>query len=62
MPWDSEDEEQKRLMKQAIKEGIKEWLNEIYTEFGRWSLKALGALALAALLYFMLKMNGWAKV
>lgn len=60
--WDDGDDERKRLMKEAIKEGIKEWLDEVYKKFGRWTLQTVGALALAALIYFMLKMNGWTKI
>lgn len=37
-------EEQKRL----IKEAIKEWLDQQFATFGKWSLAALASLALAA--------------
>lgn len=51
------DEETKILLKQALKE----WLDEKISEFGWFALKTIGALAFAALVYFMLSMNGWHK-
>lgn len=45
--------------KRAVKEALKEWLDEKFSEFGKWSLAGFGAMALAALIYFILKMNGW---
>lgn len=46
-------------MKDAVKEALKEWLDAKFLAFGKWSLASLAALALAALVYFILKMNGW---
>lgn len=46
-------------MKQAVKEALKEWLNDKFTTFGKWSMTSLAAIALAALVYFILRMNGW---
>ena len=46
-------------MKTAVKEGLKEWLDEKFTALGKWSVGSLAALGLAALVYFILKMNGW---
>lgn len=48
-------------MKKAMKQAIKEWLDEQFSSFGRWSFYGLAALALAALVYFVLSMNGWHK-
>lgn len=48
-------DEQKRL----VKEAIKEWLDEQFARFGKWSLAALASLALAALVYFILSVSGW---
>ena len=55
-------EEQKQLVKEAFKEASKEWLQEIYQSFGKWSLRALGAALLVALLFFLLTMNGWQHI
>lgn len=46
-------------MKAAVKEALKEWLDAKFTTFGKWSLTSLAALALAALVYFILRANGW---
>lgn len=46
-------------MKSALKEALKEWLDEKCAEFGRWTLRWLFAASFAALIYFILKTNGW---
>lgn len=48
-------------IKAALKAAIKEWLDEKFAEFGRWSMGAVVAAALAALTLFILHMNGWHK-
>jgi len=48
-------------MKQAMKEGLKEWLDERYTEFGRWTFGMLFVAIIGALAYFVLSINGWHK-
>jgi hypothetical protein len=60
MPTDGSDE-QRRIFKEALKEAIKEWLDEQFTHFGKWSMSGIAALALAALLYFILTNQGWQK-
>lgn len=52
----SEDE-----MKRVMKDALKEWLDEKFSAFGKWSFGAVGAMALAALTYFILWINGWTK-
>lgn len=47
--------------KQVLKEALREWLDEKFAAFGKWSLSAIAAAALAALTYFILSMNGWHK-
>ena len=42
-------EEHKAIIKQAFKE----WLDDKILEFGKWSLKTLGATVLGALLVFL---------
>lgn len=46
-------------LKQTVKEAIKEWLDEQCARFGFWSARTLMVLGIAALLYFILTMNGW---
>lgn len=48
-----------REVKQALKEALKEWLDDKYAEFGRWSFRTILVAGLAALVYFILSMNGW---
>jgi hypothetical protein len=38
--------------KEIIKEAFKEWLDEKYAEFGKWTLKRLGAILIGLLLYY----------
>ena len=42
-----------------MKQALKEWMNERFAEFGRWSFFTFAAMGLAALTYFILKLNGW---
>lgn len=49
-------------LKNAAKEAIKEWLDDQYREFGRWSVRVIAGAAICALLYFILKTNGWSIV
>lgn len=49
-------------IKAVAKQAIKEWLDDKLLAFGIWSLKTIACLALAALLYFILKMSGWSAV
>lgn len=48
-------------MKQAVKEALREWLDDQFARFGKWSAGAVAAMGLAALVYFILTMNGWHK-
>ena len=45
--------------KQAIKEGLSEWLDDKFSEFGRFSMKGLFAMALVALVYLWAVSQGW---
>lgn len=47
-------EEQKAIFKEALTE----WLEAKYTTFGKWSLAALGAAAIGAIVYALLWI-GW---
>jgi hypothetical protein len=46
-------------IKALMKEAMKEWLDEKFTLFGKFSAGTVACLALAALTYFILYMNGW---
>jgi hypothetical protein len=54
--------EEKEAMEQAAERAIERWLDRQFLTFGRWSAKAIAALALCALLYFILKTSGWSAV
>lgn len=51
----------KEELKAITREALKEWLDEKFTLFGKWSLGTLSALVFSAVVYFILKMNGWHK-
>ena len=46
-------------MKRIVKEALKEWLDSKYAEFGRWSFYTVAAAGLTAVVYFILRSNGW---
>lgn len=48
-------------LKAALKQGLKEWLDEKFSDFGKWSAMGIGAAALALLAYFVMALNGWHK-
>jgi hypothetical protein len=52
-------EEQKELHKAAIKEAIGEWLDKQFIVLGKWTLKGLSAMGLAALVYMWAAAHGW---
>mgnify|MGYP001595448182 CR=1 FL=1 len=52
-------EDERNAMRQVMKEAIRDWLDSKFSQFGKWSLGAIAALVLAALLYFILTMSGW---
>lgn len=39
--------------KQVIKEAIKEWLDEKFADFGKWTIKSLGAIILTAVVIYL---------
>lgn len=47
--------------KSAVKEAITEWMDAKFQQFGKWSMTALTAAIFTALIYFVLKSNGWSK-
>ncbi len=52
---DIDEEEQKRLFKEALTE----WMNAKFAEFGWYSVKTLGLITFGVLLYLYLVTNGW---
>lgn len=48
-------DEQKAIFKQAIKE----WLDEVFAEFGKYTLKGILALTLCGVIYFGMLASGW---
>lgn len=54
-------QDEKEVMKAAMKEALREWLDEKYATFGRFSLHGLAAAGLGAVAYFVLILNGWHK-
>ena len=48
--------------KQLLKEALKEWLDDKLSEFGWFSIKTLVIAAMGALVYFILLMNGWTRL
>lgn len=51
-----------RHQKEIIKEAIKEWLDEKYTNIGRWTVYGLVASGVVGLLYLIAWSNGWRLV
>jgi len=43
----------------TLDEALEEWLDKQFTKFGRWSLRSIGAIALAALVYMWAMSHGW---
>lgn len=39
--------------KEIVKEAIREWLDERYSEFGKWTLHGLLAAIIAAMTYYL---------
>ena len=46
-------------MIEAIKEAIQEWLDKQFIVLGKWTLKGLSAMGLAALVYLWAASHGW---
>lgn len=55
-------EQERKEMKEALKEGIKEWMDEKYAALGMWTAASMAALAVAALTWLVLRANGWHKL
>lgn len=51
----------KNQQKDAIKEAMQEWLDEKFSEFGKWTLRSLAALVFSAGVYIYLYLHGGIK-
>lgn len=47
--------------KQVIKQALKEWLNEQFAAFGKWSMFGILSMAFSAVVYIWLLDHGWHK-
>ncbi|UOF83103.1 fmrfamide related peptide family [Caudoviricetes sp.] len=54
-------DDDKEVIKSALKDGIKEWMDEKFMRFGKWTVGALAAAIFSAMIYFMLLSQGWYK-
>lgn len=48
-------------LKAAVKDALREWLDEKYSQFGKWTLHGLLAMAVAGLTWVTLVSQGWHK-
>ena len=46
-------------VKKVMKEALKEWLDEKFTDLGKWSLASIAVAALGVLGYFIIRFGGW---
>lgn len=47
------DDQHRAESKEIVKEALKEWLDHKFAAFGKWSLGAIAASALVAIVYFI---------
>ncbi len=48
-------------IKAAFKAGLKEWLDEKFSDFGKWSLGGLFVSAMAGIIWLFFLSQGWHK-
>jgi hypothetical protein len=48
-----------QAVKDALKEGLKEWLDGMFAEFGKWTVRSLLVLAFVGAVYLALAGAGW---
>lgn len=56
---DIDDEKQKALIKEAIKEWLDDKLAKVNETVGKWFIRTVAALFVAAMAYFTLMAHGW---
>lgn len=49
-------------VKEALKEALKEWMDDKYATFGKWTFRTLAGIALSALVYGLLALNGFSRL
>lgn len=54
-----DDEKQKALIKEAIKEWLDDKLAKVNETVGKWFIRTVAVLFVAALAYFTLMAHGW---
>ena len=56
-----DENDEKRIYKEAIKEVLEEWLDKQFALFGKWTVTGLVAMAFAGMVYLALSGQGWHK-
>lgn len=59
--WGEISKMDKKEVKEAIQEAIGDWLDQKFSQFGKWSLASIAAAALAALMYFIVSFGSGPK-
>ena len=47
--------------KEAMKAAIREWMDDAFTEFGKWTFKGLMIAAFCGCVFLALKGQGWTR-
>ena len=47
------------MMKEVVKETLREWLDEKFTQFGKWSFYGFVAMFLAGIVWVFMIQSGW---
>jgi len=55
-------EERRADMKKIMKEALKEWLDEKFSDLGKWSFMGMAALTFAVIVFVALKFGGWSPL
>lgn len=54
-----DEEKLKALVKESAREAHREWLNEMFSTFGKWTMTGFCVALFGALVYLILFTNGW---
>lgn len=60
MPIDLQDEEQKKLFREAIQAAIETWLNSKFQLVGKWTVRGIAAMVFTAFAHWVIS-HGWTK-